>query len=146
VQELKNLTRFVAQYNELLDVNVLTTCQKLEYLDVSYNTLLNVDVTASLSSLRELYFGHNEVTKLPKYKTGCALELISGEHNQLTSLGNLAGLEHLKFVYMDYNTGITSVNALVNCPVLEEVYVYGTKVKSVSALTEKGVYVVYSPA
>lgn len=146
VNELKNLTRFVAQYNELLDVNELSTCQKLEYLDVSYNTLLNVDVTTSLSSLKELYFGHNEVTQLPKYTKKCALEIISGEYNLLTSLGNLAGLENLKFIYMDYNSGITTVNSLINCPKLEELYVYGTKVKSVSALTEKGIYVVYSPA
>lgn len=146
VENLTGLTHFIAQYNELLEVDVLSGCQLLEYLDVSHNTLLNVNVTASLPALKELYFDHNEVSQLPKYGTSCALQIISGGYNQLSSLKNLAGLANLTHIYMDYNTEISSVNALVSCSELKEVYVYGTKVRSVSALTEKGIYVVYSPA
>lgn len=146
VENLTKLTHFIAQYNELLDVDVLASCQGLEYLDISHNTLLNVDVAASLSGLQELYFGYNDVSQLPKFDTDCALRIISGEYNQLASLKNLTGLVNLTHIYMDYNTEITNINYLVNCPKLEEVFVYGTKVRSVSTLTEAGIYVVYSPA
>ncbi len=145
VQHLSLLTQFIAQYNELVEVDVLRNCQKLQYLDVSYNTLINVNVTAALPELRELYFAHNEVSQLPKYDKNCKLNIISGGHNQISSLGNLAGLANIEYIYMDYNEEISSVNSLVSCPVLKELYVYGTKVRSVSKLTEIGIYVVYSP-
>lgn len=146
VENLTKLTHFIAQHNELLDVDVLAACQNLIYLDVSYNTLLHVDVAASLHALEELYFGYNEVTQLPKFRTSCALRIINGEYNQLSSLKNLVGLVNLTNIYMDYNTEISNINALVSCPNLDEVFVYGTKVRSVSKLTEAGIYVVYSPA
>lgn len=145
VENLTKLTRFIAQYNELLDVEVLAACQMLEYLDVSHNTLLNIHVAAELTSLQELYFGYNDVSQLPKFKTDCALRIINGEYNLLSSLNNLAGLENLELVYMDYNTEISNINNLIKCPELDEVYVYGTNVRSVSKLTEAGIYVVYSP-
>lgn len=146
VENLTNLTHFIAQHNELLEVNLLGACHKLEYLDVSYNTLLDIDITASLPALQELYFGHNDVTKLPKFRTDCALRIIQGEYNDLSSLKNLAGLVNLTHIFMDYNADISNIDYLVNCPELEEVYVYGTKVTKVSKLTEIGIYVVYSPA
>lgn len=145
VEQLENLTHFIASHNELLDVDTLENCQSLVYLDVSNNTLLNVDVTASLLNLQELYFDHNEVEKLPKYSKNSNLVIISGSHNLLTSLNNLAGLKALEYIYMDYNTELTSIDNLIACPELKEVYVYGTKVRSVSKLIEKDIYVVYTP-
>lgn len=145
VDALENLTHFIANHNELLDVDALENCQNLVYLDVSNNTLLNVNVTASLLKLQELYFDHNEVEKLPKYSKDCSLVVISGKHNLLTSLNNLAGLKALEYVYMDYNAELTNINNLAICPELKEVYVYGTKVRSVSKLIENDIYVVYTP-
>lgn len=145
VAELENLTHFIASHNELLDVEALEGCQSLVYLDVSNNTLLNVNVTASLLKLQELYFDHNEVEKLPKYSKNCSLVIISGSYNLLSSLNNLAGLNALEYIYMDYNTELSNIASLANCPELKEVYVYGTKVRSVSKLIENDIYVVYTP-
>ena len=145
IGSLKNLSQFRASYNELLDVNALQHCQQLSYVDVSHNTLLDIDVAASLPALEELYFGYNDVMKLPQFDVNCALRIISGEYNYLSSLKNLAGLTNLTHIYMDYNSEISNVSALVDCPNLLEVYVYGSKVRSVSALTDKGIIVVYTP-
>lgn len=145
VENLSQITHFIARHNELLYVDELKNCHKLVYLDVSNNTLLNVNVTASLLTLQELYFDHNDVTQLPRYSIGCALTTISGSHNQLTSLNSLMGLKFLTYIYMDYNEDLTAISYLADCPKLQEVFVYGTRVKNVSALAEKGIYVVYSP-
>ncbi len=145
MEELSQITHFIAQHNELLYIDALRNCRKIVYLDVSHNTLLNVNVTSSLLTLKELYFDHNDVTQLPRYSIGCALTTISGCYNQLTSLNSLTGLKYLSYIYMDYNEDITSISFLASCPELKEVFVYGTRVKNVSALTEKGIYVVYSP-
>ena len=145
IGSLVNLSQFRASYNELVDINVLQNCQMLTYVDVSHNTLLDIDVAASLLALEELYFSYNEVMTLPQFKSNCALRIIRGEYNYISSLKNLAGLANLTHIYMDYNAQISSVASLVNCPNLEEVYVYGSKVRSVSMLTSKGIIVVYTP-
>lgn len=145
IGSLENLSQFRASYNELLDVNALEKCQKLTYVDVSHNTLLDIDVAASLPALEELYFGYNEVMTLPQFDKSCALRIISGEYNYLSTLKNLAGLANLTHIYMDYNAQISSVDSLASCPKLLEVYVYGSEVRSVSALSEKGILVIYTP-
>lgn len=146
LESLSNLQKLIATYNQLLEIDPLAQCQELTYLDVSHNTLLSIEVVASLTALEELYFGYNEISKLPAFSSNCALRIISGERNLLYSLKNLSGLKKLTHIYMDYNEGISSISSLTKCPSLKEVYVYGTKVRSASALTEKGVLVVYSPA
>lgn len=145
IGNLTQLTKLYAAHNELLDLDVLTNCQMLTHLDVSYNTLLNVDTVANLTALQVLDFSHNEVTLLPSFQVDCALQVINGNHNRLSSLKKLSGLRNLTHIYMDYNTEISSVTALTSCASLKEVYVYGTKVRTVSALTKLGILVIYSP-
>lgn len=145
IGNLTQLQKLYASHNELLDLDALANCQALTHLDVSHNTLLNVDMAASLTALQELDFSYNEVTQLPGFTAGCALRIINGEYNQIASLKKLGGLQNLTHVYMDYNEQISSISPLTACPALKEVYVYGTKVRSVSALTKLGVLVIYSP-
>ena len=95
--------------------------------------------------LEELNFSHNEVSQLPQFPADSPLRVINGEYNQISSLKKLGGLPNLTHVYMNYNEQISSVQPLASCKALKEVYVYGTKVRSVSVLTKNGVLVVYSP-
>ncbi len=145
IGNLTQLRILIAAYNELLDLNPLESCQALTYLDVSHNTILNIDTAASLTALEELDFSYNEVSKLPAFDPNCALRVINGAYNQLSDLKKLGGLTNLTHVFMNYNKAISSVTPLATCKSLKEVYVYGTKVRSVSALTKLGVLVVYSP-
>ena len=145
VEQLKDLQRFVAQHNQLLDIDALSGCIQLQYVDVSYNTLLNIDAVVGLTQMHTLIFAHNEVSTLPKFDKKCALQLIDGSYNTIKSLDRLASLENLTHIYMDYNTNLSNIDALQNCPVLKEVNVYGTKVRNVSKLTTKGILVNYTP-
>lgn len=146
METLVALTEFYASYNELVDIDPLADCTKLKILVVAHNTLVNVDPTASMTLLEEFDFSHNDVTQLPKYSTKCALRIIEGSYNNLSNLKNLAGLVNIELIYMNYNEEITGVNSLIACTKLKELHIYGTSVRSVSRLTEKGILVVYSPA
>ena len=145
IDALTQLQHFAAAYNNLIDVNILQACTDLRTLDVSHNTLLNIRVLAGLTLLEELDFSDNEVSMLPEFKSDCALRIIRGEHNFLTSLDNLSGLKNLTHVYMDYNTKISNINSLRHCPALKEVNVYGTKVTNISMLADAGILVNYTP-
>ena len=150
---LVELRYFAASYNNLIDVNILSNSTKLETLVVSNNTLLNIDVAAKLTNLVELDFSYNEVTQLPKFSTDCALTIINGSYNALSSLDRLSKLANLTHIYMDYADSkvtdatkrLTNVDALQYCPQLQEVHIYGTKVRNVSKLTAKGIFVQYTP-
>lgn len=138
------LTELRLNNNALTDVSALSNCVKLSYLDISGNTVTDISAL-NLSTLTYLNFSNNQVTALPQWSKDCALVTIDGSYNQLTDLSPLGGLQSLNQVYMDYNDGITSVDALADCPVLIQVNVYGTGVKDVSKLTSQSVVVNYNP-
>jgi len=145
VDTLVNLQHLAASYNNFVEVDILAACPQLETLDVSHNTLLQIDVTAKLTNLKELDFSHNEVSLLPKFTKDCSLETINGSYNDLASVVRLSKLSNLVYIYMDYNAALSDVSSLQHCPALREVHVYGTKVRSVSVLTKKGIFVNYTP-
>ena len=145
VDNLTSLTYFAAGSNALTDISQLAKCENLEYLDISNNALIDITQLGSLNALQELNFANNTVTTLPKWEKDCVLVTIDGSNNLLDSLDNLAGLENLNNVLMDYNADITSVNALASCHLLMQVNVYGTQVSDVSKLTDQGVLVSYNP-
>ena len=145
VDNLSNLTYFAAGSNALTDISQLAECENLAYLDVSNNSIIDISKLGSLNALQELNFANNTVTVLPKWEKDCALVTIDGTNNLLDSLDNLAGLENLNNVLMDYNADITSVDALASCHLLMQVNVYGTQVSEVSKLTDQGVLVSYNP-
>ena len=145
VDQLTQLKELYASHNELLELNLLINCLSLTHLDVSHNTLLDIDSISILTSLEVFNFSYNEISKLPVFAADCALRVIDGSYNQISSLKNLSGLANLTHIYMDYNEQISSISPLTSCPALKEVYVYGTKVRSVSALTQLGILAVYSP-
>ena len=146
IEPLTQLTHFGASYNNLIDINILKDCTQLQHLEVSNNTLLNIDVVAGFTKLEYLDFSYNEVEKLPQFSADCPLSIINGGYNKLTSLDRLSVLQRLEFVYMDYNKNLKNIDKLANCPALKVVNVYGSTVRNVSKLTNKGITVNYTPA
>ncbi len=145
IDALTELTWFAASQNNLIDVDVLASCTKLKTLIVSNNTILNLRVLENHLQLEYLDFSYNNLTSLPTFSADCQLVLINGGYNQLSSLDKLAVLEKLEYVYMDYNVSIQKIDKLANCPCLKVVNVYGSKVKNVSKLTDKGIQVNFTP-
>lgn len=145
VAQLTGLTHLDVSYNTIADVSVLSTNTLLEELNISNNTVTNITGLSSLIRMTRFDFSHNQVTKLPQWDKSCALVTIDGSYNSLKSLDQLAGLEYLNNIFMDYNKNITSVNALASCPRLIQVNVYGTKVTQVGALTTQSIIVNYNP-
>lgn len=142
---LTQLKTLDVSYNSLTSLEPLSACTVLSTLNVSNNHLQNIAPLASLGSLTELDFSYNEVQELPKFQSDSQLMTINGSYNQLSSLEALRGLPALNRVYMDYNKDLASVEPLVSCETLVLVNIYGTKVTKVTALTDQGIVVNYTP-
>lgn len=145
ISNLNSLTVFTASHNALTDVNDLTGCTALQTLDISNNALTDITALSVLNNLAYFTFKFNQITALPAWDKDCALLIIDGEANLISNLEPLSGLLHLNRVYMRFNTEITSVDPLANCPTLVEVDVWGSKVSNASSLLEQSIIVTFDP-
>ncbi len=145
INKLTKLTYLDLSNNTIIDVSALIGCTELTTLNISANQLTDISHLAALNKLATLNFSNNKVTEIPQWSTDCALVNIDGSYNLIDTLKPLSGLKMLNNVFMDYNEGITMVNALASCPVLIQVNVYGTGVTDVSSLTEQSIVVNYDP-
>jgi len=81
---------------------------------------------------------------LPNWAEDCALRTINGSYNMIQNIDNLAQLDNICYVYMDYNK-ILSVDALADCFNLVQVNVFGNDIDEVSKLTAHDIIVNYDP-
>jgi Leucine-rich repeat (LRR) protein len=146
-EKLKALTEVDLSNNQIENVSPLASCTELTKLNISHNAVKDITGFSVLVKLTDLRFTNNKVSKLPEFPKDCELVNIDGSYNKLDTLVPLGGLKKLNNVFMDYNSGITSVKALANCPMLIQVNVYGTGVRQVSALTSnnENIIVNYNP-
>lgn len=146
-EKLKSLTEVDLSNNQIENVSPLASCTELTKLNISHNAVKDITGFSVLVKLTDLRFTNNKVTKLPEFPKDCELVNIDGSYNKLDTLVPLGGLKKLNNIFMDYNSGITSVKALANCPMLIQVNVYGTGVRQVSALTSnnENIIVNYNP-
>ena len=147
VDQLEQLTYLSLANNAIADTGVLSSCTSLETLDLSSNSLTDVSGLSGISALTDLDISHNQVTAVPDFPDGMGLEVFNAEHNQLTDISPLGGLPNLNYVYLDYNTDLENINALLDCPNLIQVNVYGAKVSSdvANKLIDRSVIVNYDP-
>ena len=141
------LTNLSISANSLTDVSQLSTCLALMDLNISSNALIDIQCLSTLSNLVSINFSDNDVELLPAWNKNCALVSIDGSYNNISSLENLQGFEHLNIVNMDANENLESLKPLYKCPVLTSVSVYNTKIPKEEAETLKdyGVSVNYKP-
>lgn len=145
IEKLTALTSLYAENNKLTDINHLSTCSEITDLNVSGNAITDLSPISTMPKLKELDFSSNQVAAIPKLASQDTLTSINGSSNLLTSLDALKAQSNLNYVFMEYNSGITSVVPLRECHNLVEVNVYATGVTDVSALTSLNVIVKYSP-
>lgn len=145
IGKLTALTNLSLAKNKLTTVGTLSGCTSLVELNLSSNELTDISTLSALVNLANFDFSYNQITSLPAFPVNSALVTITGSNNNLSSLEPLSGLQSLNTVNMDYNTEISSVSALANCPVLTRVNVYATKVTEVRVLTDQSIEVNYNP-
>ena len=147
LENLKLLTELNLSYNSITNVSSLASCTELKELNISYNNLTDISNLSALVKLLTLNFSNNNVGRLPEFPKDCALVTIDGSTNKLDTLVPLGGLLNLNNVLMDYNSGITSLKALADCPRLILVNVFGTGVRNTSVLTgnNSNILVNYDP-
>lgn len=145
IDKLTSLSELLLNNNKLTGIGALNACYSLTNLNLSTNSLSDISGLSALSDLMYLDFSYNQVETIPSFAKECALVTIDGSHNKISSLKPLSGLKHLNNVNMDYNSEISSVKELADCPVLIEVNVYETKVKDVDDLTSQSIIVNFKP-
>lgn len=145
IENLASLQVLNLSYNGLQDVSALAGCVTLKILDISSNEIADITMLSILSAMEQFNFSHNAVTGLPEFAQDCALVTIDGSYNELSSLEELSGLYNLNNVFMDYNSGISSIAPLTDCGLLIQVKVYGTQVSDVTALLNMDVLVEFDP-
>ena len=145
IDQLTRLQYVNLESNKITDVSPLSACTEIEELNISSNSITDIKSLSALNKMTTFNFSHNTVKELPAFSKDCALVTIDGSYNTITKLDKLKGLEHLNIVNMDYNSKLSSVTPLEDCPVLVQVNVYGTKVKNVSGLLDLGIVVNYTP-
>ena len=147
VDQLPELKLLDLSSNQLSDPGKLSECPSLERLYLSGNTLTDLSSLSTLTKLMELDISHNEVSVLPSFASGMPMSVFHASYNQLTDISVLAGLPQLNYVTLDYNTGLTSIRPLLDCPHLIQVNVYGAQIGSdtVRQLVDRSVIVNYDP-
>ena len=145
IEKLTALEKLNVSFNALSDVSPVSACTSLRELNISNNMIGDISSLSALEKLFSLDFSRNAVIDLPAFAQTCDLVTIDGSHNKIVSLAALEGLENLNNVFMDYNEELDSIEPLINCPLLVQVKVYGTKVADVSALLEKEIIVEFDP-
>ncbi|MBO5837448.1 MAG: leucine-rich repeat domain-containing protein [Oscillospiraceae bacterium] len=146
--EIGNLTALTVlslKSNKLSKIGALNKCTALTDLNIASNALKDISGLSKLTGLMYFDCSYNKLTSLPSFPKNCALVSINAAHNTIKNVDPLSGLKHLNKVNMDYNPKLSSIKSLAKCPVLVEVNVYGTKVTSVSALTDIKIIVNYDP-
>lgn len=131
--------------NNLASIYQLSKHPTLEDLDISNNLLVDINQLKTIPNLKYLNFSNNAVTELPTWNEDAQLVSINGSNNNLFSLDGLRGLENLNIVDVQYNELIDSVAPLTKCPVLMQVYVFGTAVTDVDLLRIQGIVVSFDP-
>lgn len=131
--------------NSIASISGLSSCTALTKLNISNNKISDISVISKFTKLSQLNFAYNNVTEIPTLSKDSELGNINGSHNNIKKLTALKGLRYLRVVNMEYNKSLSSLSDLTSCPVLMQVDVYGTKVKSASSLTSQGVVVNYNP-
>lgn len=145
IDALVALEELDISYNSIASISNLKACTMLKVLNISNNKLSDISAISSLAKLTELNFSYNKVTTIPTLPKNSELANIDGSHNSIKKLTALKGLKYLRVVNMEYNKDLSSLSDLTSCPVLMQVDVYGTKVRSASSLTSQGVIVNYNP-
>ena len=145
IEALVALEELDLSNNSIASISNLSVCTALNTLNVSNNSISDISVISGLIKLSKLNFAYNKVSTIPTMNAKSELSNINGSHNSIKKLTGLKGLRYLSVVNMEYNKDLSSLSDLTSCPVLTQVDVYGTKIKSATSLTSQGVVVNYNP-
>lgn len=129
--------------NEITDLSVLSGCTSLRVLNVSDNQIEDVSVLAELPLLEDFNGDNNQIKDIPDFdEASSPLWRFSINHNAVTSLAGLSGIDGLNFVLADYNK-ITDISVLSSCRLLSKLDVWDNPIDQdgVKTLQDGGVIV-----
>jgi len=111
----------------------ITNYPALQYLSLAYNNIDNVDVLSSLKSLRELRLHNNKISNVDLLRKLVNLEILYIGHNQIKNIGYLNTLTKLQVLYANDNQ-ISDVSALTALTELEAFNISDNQIAGLSVL------------
>ena len=142
---LISLQHILIARNSVADLSPLASCPNLTYVDASQNAVTDISFMGALANLTYVDVSHNAITAIPALPEGARLQQFYASYNQLSDISPLVGLQELTYVDIDYNTEVEEIESLAACPLIVQVDAFGTKVSSVTALTNMGAIVNFDP-
>lgn len=140
-----SLQTIMISRNAVADLSALASCPNLTHVEAAENAITDISFMASVPGLTYLDVSHNAVTQIPVLPEGAKLQQFYASYNQLSDISPLIGLQELTYVGIDYNTEVAEIEGLAACPLIVEIDAFGTKVTSVTALTDIGAIVNFDP-
>lgn len=142
-----SLKELYAQDNSISDLSVLRGCTGLSVLMLDNNKVEDISVLTALPSLSVFSASENNITAVPEFEAkDCKLWKFTVDHNEITDLSGLAGIDCLNFIVADYNQ-IADISMLETCNTLTRLDIWDNPVpkEQVDKLEEVGILVNYNP-
>lgn len=145
LDKLTGLKNLYAANNQISSIEHLSTLSQLTELDLSNNALKELSALNGNKSLSVLSFENNQVTELPTFDAKSVLSTINGTRNNISNIDALAKLPQLNYVFMNYNSEITSIDAFSQSLTLVQIDILGTSVTDVSEFKKLDIIINYAP-
>lgn len=144
INTLTNLEHFAAASNSLETAEGIGACTALRELDLNNNHLTEMEEISTLGKVEVLDVSYNDIVTIPDFPNDAALSVFNGCHNFFENVSGLADLEHLNYVYLDYNN-VSDINVLSGCEALVQVNIFRTNVTDISQLEDMDIIISYNP-
>ncbi len=121
IEEMKTLTYFKANYDNIKDLTGLETATSLTVLELKNNKITDLTPLAALIQLEQLYLNDNDIINISALSGLTRLTRLGLSDNSISDISALSGLNRLTGLGLSENK-IWDISALSNLTQLTELY------------------------
>lgn len=103
IKRLTNLKQLYLDYNNIVDLNPLTTLTQLEVLGLNNNNITDLTPLKNLTQLKDLGLDHNKIEDVTVLGELVNLKQLGLKHNQIKDVTPLKTLTKLKIMNLTFN-------------------------------------------
>lgn len=143
----EDLETLLASNNQLRSIKELCDCRHLSVLEISNNQLSDISTLSQLPALTRFEANHNVITQIPDFNEEESMLVYFGiNHNEVTDVSGLAGINTLNYINIDYNA-VTDLLPVAENYNLIKVNAWDNAItpESVEALASHDIILNYNP-
>jgi internalin A len=131
--KLTNFKQLWLINNQILNIEILSACHRLEIIDLSYTDIASLEFVRGMKSLKSLNFDSTSVSDLSPLSHQYNLTSIGLSNTKITDLSPISNLENLTLLNISY-TLIESLAPIAKFEDLFYLSLQSTKVKDLSPI------------